>query len=102
LFGTTRSDALWHASIPVNNTLAPVVQDARVLAARPGNPDLLDEESFPSVFVPKTPEPYTYDLDGNLLTDGRFTYTFNCVQTKTYLASFVHCKGGKRFVYIWT
>ncbi|OGV34731.1 MAG: hypothetical protein A2020_00335 [Lentisphaerae bacterium GWF2_45_14] len=30
-----------------------------------------------NVFVPKTPEFFTYDNDGNLLTDGRFTYTWN-------------------------
>jgi RHS repeat-associated protein len=30
-----------------------------------------------NVFVPQTPEAYTYDNDGNLLTDGRWTYTWD-------------------------
>jgi RHS repeat-associated protein len=30
-----------------------------------------------SVFLPKTPEPFTYDADGNLLSDGRWTYTWD-------------------------
>jgi uncharacterized protein RhaS with RHS repeats len=30
-----------------------------------------------NTFVPKTPELYTYDLDGNVLTDGRWTYTWD-------------------------
>jgi RHS repeat-associated protein len=28
-------------------------------------------------FVPKTPETFTYDADGNLLSDGRWTYTWD-------------------------
>ena len=30
-----------------------------------------------NVFVPKTPEVFTYDLDGNTLTDGRWNYTWD-------------------------
>ncbi len=29
------------------------------------------------VFIPKTPEPFTYDADGNLKTDGRWGYTWD-------------------------
>jgi YD repeat-containing protein len=29
------------------------------------------------VFVPKTPETLTYDADGNLLSDGRWNYTWD-------------------------
>ena len=29
------------------------------------------------VFVPKTPETFTYDADGNLLSDGRWNYTWD-------------------------
>ena len=28
-------------------------------------------------YVAKTPENYTYDADGNLLSDGRWTYTWD-------------------------
>ena len=30
-----------------------------------------------SVFIPRTPEAFTYDADGNLLTDGRWSYTWD-------------------------
>jgi hypothetical protein len=30
-----------------------------------------------SLFVPQTPESYTYDADGNLLKDGRWNYTWD-------------------------
>ena len=29
------------------------------------------------VFVAQNPEQFTYDADGNMLTDGRFRYTWN-------------------------
>jgi hypothetical protein len=30
-----------------------------------------------NIFVPQTPEQFTYDLDGNLLSDGRWSYTWD-------------------------
>ncbi|OGV33631.1 MAG: hypothetical protein A2020_11095 [Lentisphaerae bacterium GWF2_45_14] len=41
-----------------------------------GTKDKVAKQSL-DIFVPKTPEQFTYDNDGNLLTDGRFTYTWN-------------------------
>lgn len=35
-------------------------------------------------FVTATPEPFTYDADGNLMSDGRWTYTFDAENTYTY------------------
>ena len=43
------------------------------------SPDDWDEMSAVtgSVFVAQNPEQFTYDADGNMLTDGRFRYTWN-------------------------
>ena len=43
------------------------------------SPDGWDEMSALTgrVFVAQTPEQFTYDADGNMLTDGRFRYTWN-------------------------
>jgi len=30
-----------------------------------------------NVFVPRTPEPFSYDLDGNMTSDGRWNYTWD-------------------------
>ncbi|MFC1461218.1 RHS repeat domain-containing protein [Verrucomicrobiota bacterium] len=40
------------------------------------DPDVVTVESG-KVFVAKTPEQFTYDDDGNLLSDGRWVYTWN-------------------------
>ncbi|HCE46516.1 MAG TPA: hypothetical protein DET40_23470 [Lentisphaeria bacterium] len=37
----------------------------------------LQQESIEKMFLAKPPELYTYDPDGNLLSDGRFTYTWD-------------------------
>ena len=41
-----------------------------------GTKDIVAKQSL-NVFVAKTPEQFTYDNDGNLLTDGKFTYTWD-------------------------
>ncbi|OGV33629.1 MAG: hypothetical protein A2020_11085 [Lentisphaerae bacterium GWF2_45_14] len=41
-----------------------------------GTKDIVAKQTV-DIFVPKTPELFTYDDDGNLLSDGRFTYTWN-------------------------
>jgi len=40
---------------------------------------LLDGNAFDgrTVFIPRTPEQFSYDADGNLLADGRWDYTWN-------------------------
>jgi len=38
------------------------------------------------LFVPQTPEQFTYDLDGNLLTDGRWNYTWDAENRLTAMA----------------
>lgn len=35
------------------------------------------DDELRKVFIPKTPEAYTYDADGNLTQDGRWNYTWN-------------------------
>lgn len=41
-----------------------------------GEPDIVRTE-IRHAFVPKTPEQFIYDADGNLLEDGRFSYIWN-------------------------
>ena len=51
--------------------------DVAVLpAAAPGGEDEISAVTG-RVFVAKTPERFTYDADGNMTSDGRFTYTWN-------------------------
>jgi RHS repeat-associated protein len=71
----SRKGEFYHASVPVSNSGAPVFQSiAEVATASVGTSSTTNSGSF---FVPPTPEAFTYDLDGNSLTDGRWTYTWD-------------------------
>ena len=70
----------FYGSVWLDNTLAAILQPLEITAVLPAGdapgPDLVSTETG-SLFVPKTLEQFTYDLDGNLTSDGRFTYTWN-------------------------
>jgi RHS repeat-associated protein len=73
-------DAYFHASIPVSNESAAVYQNVTVTAvlknAGTNQQNIVSETSGTS-FVPKTPETFGYDLDGNLTSDGRWAYSWD-------------------------
>ena len=61
------------------NSTSAITDTFKVFATRfdqGENKDVVDEESL-NVFVPKTPELYTYDDDGNMTGDGQFDYVWN-------------------------
>ncbi len=75
---TTRHGTFYRAQLAVTNNSTSVRLSATNLAVlnRPGTTDLLGTKTG-TVFVPKTPELFTHDLDGNLLQDGRWQYTWD-------------------------
>ena len=77
---TTRHGKYWHKELGVTNDSDAVYQPVNVVGVYnpPGtnNPDVVTVQSG-KVFVAKTPEAFTYDDDGNLLSDGRFSYTWD-------------------------
>ncbi|MDD5678394.1 MAG: hypothetical protein PHW60_10455 [Kiritimatiellae bacterium] len=76
----SRHGMYWYKGLSVTNDSAAVYQDVNVVGVY-SPPDTNDPEIVTSVtghvFVAKTPEPFTYDDDGNLLSDGRFAYTWD-------------------------
>ncbi len=74
----SRKGTYFRAELPVNNANGPVWAQLTNLALLPGgsSADVLSSAAG-NLFVPKTPEQFTYDPDGNLLTDGRWTYTWD-------------------------
>ncbi len=70
----------------VDNSSSAKQDSVRVIAAQPGagtgGADLVHTETG-TVFVPQTPESFTYDADGNLAGDGRWTYTWDAVNRLT-------------------
>jgi len=76
----TRQGLAWYANVSTPNSYVPVWARVDVSGLRPGGgPGGTDAVASGTrhVFVPKTPEVYTYDLDGNLTSDGQWTYTWD-------------------------
>ncbi|MDE0838798.1 MAG: hypothetical protein OSB41_07045, partial [Kiritimatiellae bacterium] len=85
------SQHFW-AALPVNNA-----QDIAVLTnitivalskrIESGVTNLLTRTETRSATLPQTPETYTYDADGNLLSDGLWTYSWNAENRLTNMTS---------------
>lgn len=58
---------VFHADLEINAVINP---------AGTNDPDIVKTE-VRSAFVPQTPEAFVYDEDGNMTSDGRFTYIYN-------------------------
>ena len=63
-------DEYFRKELSVNNALGQLWQ--RVTVTATGEPAVSG-----NVFVSKTPEAFTYDLDGNMTSDGRWNYTWD-------------------------
>jgi len=81
IHASTRQGPYWHAAVPVTNTAAAVHQSAKATGVLKGQgtggKDIVTEQNLGSFFVPRTPEAFTYDADGNLTADGRWVYTWD-------------------------
>ena len=74
-----RHGNFYRAQLPVNNSTGPVSVAVTTTAVEHQGgvlPDLVATTGG-HYFLPQSPEVYTYDLDGNLLTDGRWRYTWD-------------------------
>jgi len=63
---------LFHARVPVDNAASGQFTD--FTAEAKGGGGRSSTNNFGGTFTPQTPETFTYDADGNLTSDGRFTY----------------------------
>jgi RHS repeat-associated protein len=69
-----------HKALGVDKTQQAVHEELHIVGVRknagPDGADVVTEETG-HAFVPKTPEVFTHDADGNLTSDGRWTYTWD-------------------------
>ncbi len=68
-----RQGTFYHRELTVANSASPVFLTTEVTGTR--GSDVATRQG--KVFVPKTPESFTHDADGNLLSDGRWNYTWD-------------------------
>ena len=76
----TRQSRYWHKQFTVTNSTEAVYQQINGVGVYnplgTNDPDIITENTG-AVFVAQTPEQFTYDDDGNMLSDGRFNYTWD-------------------------
>ena len=70
---TGRQGTFYHRELTVANSISPVFLTTEVTGTR--GSDVAARQG--KVFVPKTPESFSHDADGNLLSDGRWNYTWD-------------------------
>ena len=70
---TYRKDDYYRAELSVNNSSSAVYES--ITNKGEFSPDMV--KITWDAYIAQTPEAYTYDFDGNLLSDGRFTYTWD-------------------------
>lgn len=77
---TARKGDYFHTTLQFSNTLSAIYTNISVVGVRknagPGGNDVVTEETGHE-FLPKTPEIFGYDADGNLTNDGRWAYTWD-------------------------
>jgi len=109
---TKRHGAYFAGTITADNSNAPVNQSVTITGVKPragtSGTAVADvvTTSTGAMYIARTPEKFTYDLDGNLTSDGRWTYTWDAenrlIQMDT-IASATNCVSAQRlqFTYDW-
>ena len=77
---TARQGERFYRQLTVDNSAVPQYSGLTVTGVKnnvgPDGKDVVSQFTR-TAFVPKTPESFTYDLDGNLTQDGRWIYTWD-------------------------
>jgi RHS repeat-associated protein len=78
LLPATRQGDYFRREVPAPNTMKTAWIGITNVAVRPdgGNADILSDKEG-HLFVPRSPETFGYDADGNMRSDGRFRYTWD-------------------------
>jgi RHS repeat-associated protein len=74
---TYRHNDYYRAQLGVDNSSGPVFQSVSNLAVLTVDTNVISTNIVGTVFLPQTPEAFTYDADGNLTSDGRWTYLWD-------------------------
>jgi RHS repeat-associated protein len=93
---TYRRGSYFHASVTIDNSTGPAVSPVEVVGVRgntgPNGEDAVEQRSG-SIALPPSVESYTYDADGNILTDGLWQYTWDAENRLTSVTSLENVPG---------
>ena len=81
---TTRQFDYFYRQHPLSNTSGPLWASLAVSATVPGGANTSENRL---VYLAKALEQFTYDLDGNLLSDGRWDYTWDAENRLTSMST---------------
>ena len=99
-----KSDYFWK-ELSVNNSSSAIYTNVSVVGVKNlvgTNQEDAVTTIAGSEFVPKTPEAYTYDLDGNLTGDGRWTYAWDGENRLTSVESLTNGPTASKRKVEWT
>jgi RHS repeat-associated protein len=82
-----RKGEYFHRAVSVDN-VTPAAGAYPSLSSQASRTGYTTETTTGNVFVPKTPEGFTYDDDGNLTFDGRWIYTWDAENRLTQMESY--------------
>jgi RHS repeat-associated protein len=82
-------DRFWSTEITLDNTASPARADITLWFAKAvsANFDYIDV-SGTTAFMPKSPEIMQYDADGNLIGDGKWSYTYDALNRLVAMETF--------------
>jgi RHS repeat-associated protein len=102
---TRRKEDYYWAEIPVENGAGAVYLAISNLAVLPREPVDSNRIITGHRFLPRRLESFVYDADGNLVQDGRWSYTWNAENQLTSVESLAEAPPGSRrrltFAYDW-
>ena len=94
---TSRKGDYFRGEVPFNNSPGPVWATITNLAVlnNGSNPDIVTN-SVGRMFIPKTPEVFGYDLDGNVTNDGRWAFYWDAENRLTNMTSLSSAPTGSK------
>lgn len=102
---TTRQGVYYRKELTANNSPSAVWQSITNVAVLNGagtNGTDIVTTMTGSVLLPKTPEAFTYDADGNMTSDGRFTYLWDAENRLLQVESLTNAPTGAKVKVAWT
>jgi RHS repeat-associated protein len=93
---TTRQGDYYRAELAVPNDTAAMWQSISNVAVLPNGSTDYVTNATGNLFVPKTPELFTFDFDGNLTSDGRWTNTWDAENRLLTMTSHASGPSGSR------
>ena len=75
---TYRHSDYYRTELPIDNSSGPAYQSVTNLAVlnKGSNPDIITNTTG-NIYLPQSPESFTYDADGNVTQDGRWKYSWD-------------------------